>query len=150
MAKDVTRFDANGPLICWIGNGLARCEPNVQIWSDDGVSSGTPLVAIKDPSLVQIATGWAHACVRRKNGTVGCWGHNHGGQLGAGPIDKTPREALVTVKLAPAIDIAARENTTCAVVRGGGVWCWGYNRDGQVGNGTSGNVYTVGAPVEAP
>ncbi|MBA2541596.1 MAG: hypothetical protein H0V17_18275, partial [Deltaproteobacteria bacterium] len=152
LGRDVSQLDANGPMLCMLRRGEVDCSGgDVQIWIDDGVRGGTPVVSLKDASFVQVVVGWAHACGRRRNGTIGCWGYNHGGQLGSGPpLDDKPRETVVPVKLASAIDVAARENTTCAVLRNGTVSCWGTNRDGQVGNGTFGNVYTVGAPVEAP
>ena len=40
------------------------------------------------------------------------------------------REAIVSVALAAGDDYA------CAVLAGGSVECWGYNKDGQLGNGS--------------
>ncbi len=39
--------------------------------------------------------------------------------------------------------IAAGRSDTCAVRADGSVWCWGYNVDGALGNGTFNNVSTM-------
>ncbi|MSP17434.1 MAG: hypothetical protein EXR73_12655 [Myxococcales bacterium] len=41
-------------------------------------------------SAVEIALGTQHACARRADGTVLCWGDNQFGQLGLGTTVDTP------------------------------------------------------------
>lgn len=89
-----------------------------------------------------IAAGGAHACVIRNDGSVWCWGWNADGQLGNGLVDlggPCPGDAghcdipfnphppsPVMGLYSRAIAISANYATTCAVVSGGTVWCWGF------------------------
>jgi len=49
------------------------------------------------------------------------------------------------VDLPPAVAIAAGNDHSCALSVAGGVWCWGYNGDGQLGDGS---LATRPRPVE--
>ncbi|MCU1356735.1 MAG: regulator of chromosome condensation, partial [Acidimicrobiales bacterium] len=84
-------------------------------------------------------------------GGVLCWGKNNNGQLADGSTTarSTPVVALKSagVPLVNVVAIAAGgdsgpNGTTCAVVSAGvandgSVYCWGYNSNGQVGDGTT-------------
>jgi len=47
------------------------------------------------------------------------------------------------------VGIAAGGGTTCALKSNGTVWCWGANRVGQLGNGTTSEMETTPVPVTA-
>lgn len=101
--------------------------------------------------VAQLAVGAEHVCVRRTSGAVACWGDNQLGQLGTGVIDHQPHAAPEPVRgIANAIDLVAGDRTTCAVLRGGRVACWGYNEHGETGDGTTGLQAEPGAPVASP
>ena len=51
----------------------------------------------------------------------------------AGALSSSPAKAVGT----PQMSIGAMQNTTCVIQVGGGMWCWGDNQYGQVGNGTT-------------
>ncbi|MBX3203642.1 MAG: hypothetical protein KF764_01175 [Labilithrix sp.] len=93
------------------------------------------------PNVFQTALGEQHSCARKPDGTVRCWGDDLQGQTGSGgPADGgvvlAPRDVD---GVTDATDIASGRNHTCVVRRGGKVACWGYNLDGQLGNGESAN-----------
>jgi alpha-tubulin suppressor-like RCC1 family protein len=44
--------------------------------------------------------------------------------------------------------VSAGADHACAIDSAGRLWCWGYNFDGDVGNGTSGSGTNVLAPVQ--
>ncbi len=90
------------------------------------------------PCTAQVAAGWSHTCARKANGTVWCWGINNASQLGTGESasDVKMRNAPSQVKgLTAATAIVAGDSHSCAIVDGGQAWCWGYNGDGQLGDG---------------
>ena len=64
-----------------------------------------------------------------------CWGAGFGRQLGDGLSASSfvPVAALGFT----ANDISAGNEDTCALARDGHVWCWGTNRYGAVGRGTT-------------
>jgi alpha-tubulin suppressor-like RCC1 family protein/tRNA A-37 threonylcarbamoyl transferase component Bud32 len=95
-----------------------------------------------------IAIGRKHACAWTPDGDALCWGRNVEGQLGDGAPGDRPRLAPVRVRVAPGgeplagIDaVAAGAEFSCARRRDGTVLCWGDNRLGQIGAGTT-------APIE--
>ena len=93
--------------------------------------------------IVQIAAGGHHSLSLDDAGHVWSWGLNDEGQLG---IESTNNESTpVQVKdssgysiLENIIYIAAGAKHSLAVTEDGNVWAWGWNEDGQVGNGETG------------
>jgi alpha-tubulin suppressor-like RCC1 family protein len=77
-----------------------------------------------------------HMCGLTRTGSVYCWGSNHLGQLGfVGPDQNAPTrvEGVGAAAEERAVSVAVGLNHTCAVLEGGGVWCWGFNKLGQLG-----------------
>lgn len=91
----------------------------------------------------QIVAGTRHFCVRRRDGTVWCWGENGDGQLGDGTtVDRN--RPVKAVDLENVVDLSAGPRHSCAVRSNGKVLCWGENDWGQLGDGTK-----VDRPVPA-
>ncbi|MBS2013502.1 MAG: hypothetical protein JST00_11470 [Deltaproteobacteria bacterium] len=74
---------ADTSVACW-GNDLAEA-------GDGGAASSPTPIAIKGPlgvgvlnNVVSVSPGLRHACARKKDDTVWCWGKNDRGQLGDG------------------------------------------------------------------
>lgn len=125
----------NGTVYCW-GNG-----------GDGEIGDGEDTnrsVATLVPSLTNVASvgaGTAHACAVLVDTTVHCWGNNEQGQIGD-DTNGNVRSSPVTVGAAgtPLTGVAAVDpgkNTTCARMTDATVRCWGYNPDGQIGDGTT-------------
>jgi alpha-tubulin suppressor-like RCC1 family protein len=105
-----------------------------------------------------LAMGSKHACAISDRGALYCWGHNVFGQLGSGTPNSNPfmnntirdvPSSLVAVRVegipCEVEQVAAGEHHTCALTRGGDVYCWGRNHDGQLGNGEETLVLAQGS-----
>ncbi len=126
---------ANGTLMCWGLNGYGEIG--------DGTTTvrPSPVYVPGLTGVTAIATGEYHTCAVI-NGGVKCWGHNFRGQLGINsttdshmPVDVQTSSSDPT-PLSGVTAIAAGYMHTCAIVSGG-VLCWGYNSQGQLGDGTT-------------
>jgi alpha-tubulin suppressor-like RCC1 family protein len=82
---------------------------------------------------VELRAGGGHACFRRENGSILCWGHNGGGQVGAGfrgdAIDRpTPvRGPDGGSQFAAGGPMDLGQFHTCTR-NGTDVWCWGIGK----------------------
>lgn len=147
----------------------ATSQADVKRGGDDGeadaAQNGDACPEASCRKTLAVTAGYNHACALMSDGTVECWGQNVYGQLGnatgvtcSGPscvdLDGTVTwppgyEASVPLEYPPTLvsglagvtAIAAGNNHTCAVLSDGTVRCWGYNVDGQLGNGTTASSY---------
>jgi alpha-tubulin suppressor-like RCC1 family protein len=90
-----------------------------------------------------IAAGAHHTCaLLASTGGVQCWGYNYEGELGNGTTtdQHVPMPISVAGLSSGVAAIDAGDYHTCAVLAStGGVQCWGYNYNAQLGDGTTGD-----------
>ncbi|MCW1969636.1 MAG: RCC1 repeat-containing protein [Anaerolineae bacterium] len=86
---------------------------------------------------IQLSAGLVHTCAVFADGKVACWGGNSNGQLGNGTF--APSNILSPVAGLPSAAnmVAAGAYHSCSIVNDGGVWCWGSNLFGELGDGTN-------------
>lgn len=151
LARGVKRISAGFKLTCAVTvDGGAKCWGNNHYGT---IGRGTTAYSQPAPAAVSsigqpaanIAAGYRHTCAVTASGGVKCWGGNGAGQLGNGttsewqhpPVDVSGLGSgvrMVTVGIAH----------SCAAMLNGSVQCWGWNRSGQLGDGT---VVLRSAPV---
>lgn len=115
-------LDARGAAACW-GAGD---------WGAKGIFTKPAGVT----GARQIVTGDRHACVVTKSRAVQCWGMNDAGQLGVKPDMEPHKKPVMVPKVTGVERLVAGEASTCALLEGGAVRCWGANGEGELGLGT--------------
>lgn len=114
---------------CW-GNGtLGELGPTVR-------NLHAAPVAIPGLSGVKaVSLGVYHGCALLKDGGVRCWGFNGNGELGDGTTRRHTSPVTPLGLPTPVIALAAAPRSdpgyTCALVKGGRIWCWGANENDQ-------------------
>lgn len=134
----------NGQVWCWgansgyqLGDGtyFDRLNPVQVRRSDGGFLTG----------VTHLSAAYDHTCAISQK-QVWCWGNNIRGQLGDGTTSLGSMTAI-RVKKSPnagggwlnnATGIATGTAHSCAI-HANQVWCWGDNRSGQLGAGTTPN-----------
>ena len=88
--------------------------------------------------------GIAHTCGIDKYRRLWCWGYNQAGQLGDGTTENVSRPKYIRHESTPPLAwhaISAFMWHTCGKRQNSTVWCWGYNKYGQLGDGTTENKH---------
>lgn len=114
------------------------------------VCSGTsnylsPVQVTGFSGVVAIAAGANHTVAVMKDGTVYTWGNNSYGQLGNGTTSNSISSLSTPVQvsdLTGVIAVAAGGCQTFALKSDGTVMAWGFNGNGELGNGTRTNEST--------
>jgi alpha-tubulin suppressor-like RCC1 family protein len=88
-------------------------------------------------SVAQVAVGGVMICVRKMDGTLWCWGFNNSDSIGDGTTVYRPAPVQVTTLGNTVVDVSAGTDHACARKADGTLWCWGWNVEGQLGNGTT-------------
>ncbi|MBT9253100.1 MAG: hypothetical protein KM296_05345 [Brockia lithotrophica] len=117
-----------------------------ELGTDAKTSSSVPLRLEGLDRVVAVSAGYGYSLAVREDGTAWAWGSNEFGQLGAGlPAGNAFLFRPVQVKdLADVVQVAAGISHgngvhSLALKRDGTVWAWGWNRFGQLGDGTKEN-----------
>jgi alpha-tubulin suppressor-like RCC1 family protein len=125
--------EADGTVACWGAVGPALGVRSAVMPAYTGQLEGVQAVAV--------APGSVHTCALLTDGTVACVGANNVGQLGDGTTNLSAYPVTVATTSGPLANVtslAAGKQHTCAVVKGGRVFCWGDNAGKELGATTSG------------
>jgi alpha-tubulin suppressor-like RCC1 family protein len=154
MPTGVTKVEA---VAAGSGYSLVVADGSVYGWGVNdqgqlGNDKTNHLIPVKVAGLAgvtvdAVAAGYAHSLALASDGSVYAWGADSAGQLG----DGTTTQQLTPVKVAlpagvKATAVAAGSNYSLALASDGSVYAWGYNGQGQLGDGTT---TSHGTPVKA-
>jgi alpha-tubulin suppressor-like RCC1 family protein len=125
---------------CWgrnltgeLGNGSSRDSAVPVAVSATGVLGGK--------TLTQISAGGTEACALDSAGAAYCWGLNFFGSFGDGST--APSSVPVAVDTSGVlagktlIQISSGEDDVCALDSAGAAYCWGFNQNGGLGDGST-------------
>jgi alpha-tubulin suppressor-like RCC1 family protein len=126
---------SNGQAVCWGNGALGNGSTGRSLTPVDvrDAATGDPATGI-----VRVEGGDDWACALRSNGEVSCWGSQSAGVVGLAPspFSSTTSITQPVTGLPQVASISAGRFHLCAVTVVGDVYCWGFNPDGQVGDGT--------------
>jgi alpha-tubulin suppressor-like RCC1 family protein len=126
----------DGSVSCWGNNGDGQLGDGTN--TDRNTTTQTSSLGT-DRTAVAIAAGSSHTCAILDDGSVSCWGANYNGRLGDGTTTNrnTPNQTSSLGTDRTAVAITAGLYHTCAILDDRSVSCWGYNGQGQLGDGTT-------------
>jgi hypothetical protein len=141
---------ANGQVWCW---GIASSGQLGNATMTSGTSYAPPqaIAALNGATSIALNQGTTQnfSCAALANGSVVCAGQGASGELGNGTASALITAAFVPVTgLTGVVQVAAGASHACARTYDGGVYCWGSNASGQLGDGTF-NTRFVPVPVAA-
>ncbi len=109
-----------------------------------------PVQVLELDNAVSASAGYNYSLVLKSDGTVWAWGENNYGQLGIGDKSiKINYEPLQVKNLKNVLSVEAALYHSLAQTSDGSIWAWGINNAGQIGNGTTINIYSPVLSKEA-
>lgn len=126
-----------GAVQCWGYNRYGQLGNG----STTSVNTPVTVTGLSGP-VTALAAGSYHTCALISGGAVQCWGYNANGQLGSGSMTNSTSPVTVAGLSVSATTLAAGAQYTCVLTSAGAAQCWGYNANGQLGNGSAMNSTT--------
>jgi len=136
-----TGVGAGGEYTCVrLPDGTAQCTGRNQFGQHgngtfDNSSALDPVTGIT--TATRVLAGDEYACALLADGTAKCWGLGASGQRGDGTFDMFALTPVAVNGLTGAVGLATGYGHACALLSDATMRCWGENRQGQLGNGTT-------------
>jgi alpha-tubulin suppressor-like RCC1 family protein len=109
----------------------------------------TPTKAVGLTGVVDVEAGFVAAAALTQTGDVYTWGSNAQGQLGVSKGLVGQRDTPGMVPGLPNIQaICSGQGHVLALDQGGVLWAWGWNQEGQLGNGSGGSFVFSDTPAQ--
>ena len=128
---------ATGEVSCWGSNAFSELSSNSRGAFSSADHSSVPVKIEGITDATSVTAGYSHACVLHETGDISCWGSNILGELGTGghiADDQTATPQKVE-GITDATAVSAGFVHTCALHESGEITCWGWDDQGQLGDG---------------
>ena len=149
--KDVGGNPLTGRTVTWSTSNASAATVNSATGVATGVTAGTATVTATSEgktgsaivsvtagaSFTRLSGALAHNCGLTSSGTAYCWGLNFAGQLGDGTTTESRRTPVLVAGNLAFTSLSVGGSHTCGLTSSGAAYCWGYNRYGQLGDGTT-------------
>jgi len=125
----------DGRAYCW-GNAFRGALGNGEY---DGARS-SPVAVVGGLTFATVHSGAATSCALTPEGEAYCWGVNDYGILGDGEPPEPFKESLTPSRVVGGLRFASLTvggEQVCGIASDRRAYCWGGNRYGQLGNGTT-------------
>jgi alpha-tubulin suppressor-like RCC1 family protein len=152
-----------GQLRCWGNSSFGQLMQGTPANIGDSPGETTVPIDLSGQAASAVSVGAEHVCAVRADGGLRCWGNSASGQLGLGrtePFGDGPGETAVGGVDLPAgrtaLSVTTGERHSCAILDSGDLRCWGYNTEGQLGQGNTENYgdqpgeFTLPVSIDAP
>jgi alpha-tubulin suppressor-like RCC1 family protein len=127
---------------CWGFNGLG------QLGNGTTARRLAPFRVAGGHRFRQVSAGFDHTCAVTTDDRAYCWGNNEFGQVGDGTASFAgPRTPVPVVGGLRFRQVSGGHVHTCGVTLDNRAYCWGDNRDGALGDGTTTPVRLTPVPV---
>ncbi|MBI2072404.1 MAG: hypothetical protein HYT81_05095 [Gemmatimonadetes bacterium] len=123
----------DGQAFCW-GNNVYG-----QLGDGSTKSHVYPVPVVGSGRYVAVSGGGGHTCAIATTGAAHCWGYTFNGQLGDGTQGNdvgraTPAPVAGNLRW---VSLSAGGAYTCGIATDSLAYCWGWNADGQLGDGSN-------------
>jgi alpha-tubulin suppressor-like RCC1 family protein len=111
--------------------------------TSSGTTKSTPTPTQVPGTYTQVAAGQYHSLGLRADGTLYTWGSNYSGQLGNTPNSGTSTANPTPTQVAGTYaQVTAGHSHSLALRADGALLTWGFNGNGELGQGTNIGTYT--------
>ncbi len=141
---------SDGTAYCWGGNGagqLGSAPELCTIGFNFYTCSLAPVPVSGGLKFKAIDAGYLHTCAIALDGSGYCWGQNTSGELGTGATSASSDTPVAVTGGLTFTAISAGLGHTCGIIAGGTGLCWGDNKYGQLGDGTTNDIRVAPALV---
>ena len=135
-----------GTVECWGSNQFGELGNGINSQPFIPSQSSAPSAVTGLSGVVGLSGAGDDICAVLSNGTVKCWGSNQSGSIGDPTAIGSSSSPVLISNVAGASGIGSSYSHTCALLAVGTMKCWGYNVDGELGDGTTSNQ--LEAPVD--
>ena len=137
---------SNGRIFAWGNNDYGQLGDETKIIRFSPVEITSYFNLQENETIIQVISGFENSSALTSSGRIFTWGNNDDGQLGDGTTEERycPTDITSHFDLEESdkiIHVSLGYSHSSALTSSGRIFTWGYNDDGQLGDGTTEERY---------